>query len=136
MSKPETFEELQKALVDQAVKAAQDQWKVLEKERKLSSLFRDLGFRSNADLIKALQELGDAKPKKVKGEKKPKVKAKAKAKGKRIRLTDEVRVKVLELKLQGKSAAEISKELGISQPSVYKITKGGSAEEGSPSTAA
>lgn len=136
MSKPETFEELQKTLVDQAVKTAQDQWKVLERERKLSSLFRDLNFRSNADLIKALQELGESKPKKTKGEKKAKIKAKTKGKGKRIRLTDEVRVKVLELKLQGKTAAEISKELGISQPSVYKITKGGSAEESTPPAAA
>jgi hypothetical protein len=131
MSTPQfnTFEEYKTSLVEQVLKGAETQWKQIETQQRLSSLYKEFGFRTNADLVKALQKLSPSGkgapkakgPKGPKGAKGPKAKG---GKGKRVRITPEIEAKVKELKGQGIGTAAIARTLGISSPSVYKITKG------------
>ncbi|MDR1498414.1 MAG: hypothetical protein LBS59_08445 [Puniceicoccales bacterium] len=128
MSTPQynTFEEYKTSLVEQVLKGAETQWKQIETQQRLASLYKEFGFRSNADLVKALQSVATTpkSPSKAKGAAKPKG-GKAKAgKGKRAKITPEIEAKVKELKLQGIASSAIARTLGISSPSVYKITKG------------
>jgi hypothetical protein len=53
----------------------------------------------------------------------PVKKAKKVGKAKRARVTPEVVKQIIELRAQGKTAKEVSKALGVSEPTVYKVTK-------------
>lgn len=116
MSTYTTFEEYKTARVEEVLKDAEAQWKSIETQQRLGGLFREFGFRSNVDLIAALQKLVDGN----KTKKKAKSPAKGKA-GKRVKITPEIAAKVKELKAQGLAASAISKTLGVSAPTIYKI---------------
>lgn len=124
-----SFEEYKTALVEKVLKDAESQWKEIETRQRLLNLYKEFGFRSTADLIKALETVyaeakGIAAPKAKDpaAPKAPKAKPAAK-KGKRAKVTPEIAAKVAELKAQGITATQIAKTLGISQPTVYKLTK-------------
>ncbi|MDR2863042.1 MAG: hypothetical protein LBV54_04095 [Puniceicoccales bacterium] len=112
MSQFTSYEEYERSLIekalDQARKEAPDKWKVIERQQKLATAHLDYGFPTKSEFIRALQG--------VRG-------VRIKGKGKRVRLTPEIVAKVKDLKAQGKGTTEISRALGISAPSVYKITK-------------
>ncbi|MDR0535919.1 MAG: helix-turn-helix domain-containing protein [Puniceicoccales bacterium] len=115
-----TFEEYKTARVEEVLKDAEEQWKKIEAEQRLSGLFRELGYRSTADLVAALQKIIDGK--KAKAPKSKKIKG-GKG-GKRSKVTPEILAKIKELKAAGKSTAEIAKETGISTATIYKLAKG------------
>lgn len=102
-----------------------------EKAKKLTSLHKDVGFETRADLIAALQGLEGVKkkvargrkPKKAAAVKKAVAKKGAKKRAKRAVITDELKAKVIEAVKSGKKGAAIAKEFGISIPSLQNIKK-------------
>ncbi|MDR2845351.1 MAG: hypothetical protein LBV28_04570 [Puniceicoccales bacterium] len=105
-----SYAEYENTLLDQARKDASEKWKAIESQQKLLNAYKEFGFSSTAEFVRALQRATEGKaPKRA---------------GRRVRITPELAAKVKALKAEGKGATEISRILGISTPSVYKITKG------------
>lgn len=104
-------EALEAELLKKAREDAEKLWQTSEKSRRLANLHQELGYRSTADLIAALRQIGGA------------AEPKAKKEGRRTRttITDGIRAKVKELAAQGKKAPTIAKEVGLSAPTVYKL---------------
>jgi hypothetical protein len=149
-----SFEEYKTALVELVLKDAEKQWQEIELQNRLLSLHKELGFRNIADFVAKYEEVINASadapakapaakkgPAKGKGKKAapaaapadgapaadaPVKKASKKGKIRRARVTPEIVKQIVELRAQGKSAREVSKLLGVSEPTVYKVVKSGS----------
>ncbi|MDR2429704.1 MAG: hypothetical protein LBD14_02185 [Puniceicoccales bacterium] len=122
-----SYAEYENTLIEQARKEALEKWKEVELRQRLATAYQSFGFSSNAEFIKALGGVVRAGGKgKGKGKGKPPAgapKKKGPKKGKRVRLTPEIIAKIRELSALGKGVSEITRTLGISAPSVYKVTK-------------
>lgn len=85
-----------------------------ELNKELAALPAHYGFDNLAKFLKAVKAAAGSKPKAV---------GAPKAKRTRAKITDEMRAQVKALVEQGKTGAEIAKEVGISLPSVQNIKK-------------
>ncbi|MBC2605637.1 helix-turn-helix domain-containing protein [Pelagicoccus albus] len=95
-----------------------------EMSKKLTTLHKEVGFATRAELISALQGLEGG----AKRGRKPKAAAaasagKAKKRAKRARITEELKAQVIEAVKAGEKGAAIASKFGISVPSLQNIKK-------------
>jgi hypothetical protein len=95
-------------------------------DRELAALPGKYGFSSAEDFLKAVAAASSSGAGRGRGRGRPKGSAKAAGGAKRrtrAKITDETRAQVKQLVEAGKTGSEISKQLGISLPSVQNIKK-------------
>ena len=115
-----------KELADYKAKIVELERAVLEeRESALSRAHSDLGFASRSDLIKALNALEKAGPKRgrKKGAKAASAPTEKKARRKRTTITPELRDSILAAVKEGGTGTAVAKKFGVSLPTVQNIKR-------------